>query len=103
MLKISNFIRKLFMSEEQVEQAVETIVNSPEVEQAVEQATETVPGVVSETEPAQFTPAVDSSVPVDFFFEGAKVVRALDILPDGTHLCEMSDGTTKHVPAEIFN
>jgi len=99
------------MSEEQVEVVAEEVVSSPVVEETVNQpeevAVETVTEALAEevvaTEPAPVSPAVDSSAPVEIFFEGAKVVRALDVLPNGTHLCEMSDGTTKHVPAEIFN
>lgn len=100
------------MSEEQIEQtaeqAAETIVNSPEVTEVIEQAAETIAeAVVTASEPvntgAPEEPVVTSTAQVEYYFEGTKVEEVQQELPDGTKLCRMSDGTTKHVPASIFN
>lgn len=90
------------MSEEQVNQTptetVETTVETP-----TETVTETAVPEASTTEAASLDPVVDSSAPVEYWFEGAKVEAVVEELADGTKKCKMSDGTEKHVPAEIFN
>lgn len=102
------------MSDEQVnqqaDQLAENIVNSPEVDQALDQVVDAVVDQVESSTVENTTvssapkvPITSSSAPVEYFFEGAKVVSVLETLPGGLKLCAMSDGTTKHVPAEVFN
>lgn len=51
-------------------------------------------------------PPLESSVKEDVIlpsFEGAQVIRILDTNPvEGFKHCQMSDGTTRHVPNNLF-
>jgi len=92
------------MSEENVEpnkvEETITVTNLPEVEAVVQSETSTEQVVSEENvEPNK----VEETLKVDYYFEGAKVEEIQVVLPDGTKLCRMSDGTSKHVPAVIFN
>jgi hypothetical protein len=62
---------------------VAPVAEEPQVEAPAPEAVETTPA------------------PTPVMFEGASVVEVVEE-GDKFHLCKMSDGTTKHVPAELF-
>lgn len=98
--KLTNFLKGIFMSKDiDTDQSADAVVSSLEASQAIDQAV--ADQVVSTGVPV--APVIDSSAEVHYYFEGAKVENVLEVLPSGVRFCKMSDGTTKHVPAEIFN